>query len=559
MPKVSDNTIPDREQGTRVNTHPREGGEIILTPDDLLEGSGDFVNVDAEGNPMDWTLGQTEIPDGRHVYVGKNPDDLVRQTHAPLDILQPTYVVDDEISLIGPRPPDRNAPYLAKVARPLTPKLKVKASTKAGYPASSARSPLWFATSWVKDGQFVGRSPAIPFQIGQGQRIRVLLPTDPPEGIHKVALLLSIPGQSTTRDPGPMYVQRIVDLDHYDLPYYDLRGPFRKKKKLKVGTANETKLNKPGRPKLRKTRKDQGARPAHYTAKVIFTDDNGNTVDGKSSRNRVTIQDSERYKIRDKDGKLVFNAGHGTIIVRRPKAPKGATGWYALVYMSPLGGNSDWQAGWRKIVNRRSGKGGEAPYSLKQHTVETHGWEGSEEYYAANDKTVCVDTELPPENTSGFPQQEEIPPAPEPIGDTLPAAGKWYVAITDTVNGVESLPSIRTSVDIDDGEIFEVKFRNPTNGFRNPTFVETDSDDDPMDWTLVKGSGYATWLGDVLELHRNQRRGDLPRTPRLHTHLRLHRAADLPGPRRQRPLPPQAVQLNRSRPCHQLHPHHPRN
>jgi|SRR5215212_539205 len=499
MPKVSDNTIPDREQGGRVNTHPRLGGEIILTPEDLLEGSGDFVHIDEDGNPLEWTLGQTEIPDGRHVYVGTRPDDLVRQTHHTLDILQPSHVVNYEISDIGPNPPDRNAPNLAKVARPLKPRLKIKAASKHGYPASTEQSPHWYAYSWVKNGKFVGRSPAVPFQLATGQSYRVVLPTDPPEGITKVALLMSVPGNSRPTDPGKMYVQRIVDLDHYDLPYYDLRGPFRQPKNGRINSSNETKLDKPGRPELRKDRKDTGARVAHYTAAVIFTDDNGNTVVGKKSRNKVTIHDSERYNIRDKDGKLVFKAGHGTIHIRRPRAPRGATGWYAMLYMSPTGGGADWQAGWRKVVNKKSGKGGEAPYPLKTRSVETHGWGGDEQYYAANDKVVCVDTDLPPENTTGFPQVEEAPPEPEALGGARPAADKYYVAVTDVVNGVESLPSERNSIEIDDDEVFEVVFRNPKNGFANPTFVERDTNDDPLHWTYDQG-GYHEMVGENFEL-----------------------------------------------------------
>lgn len=89
MPGIRDGSSADRVLGQRINMHPRRGGDLILAPDDILEGIGSFLEYDADGNPVGWRLGQVEVPDGRNVYVGRTPDTTIKVTPRPLGYERP--------------------------------------------------------------------------------------------------------------------------------------------------------------------------------------------------------------------------------------------------------------------------------------------------------------------------------------------------------------------------------------------------------------------------------------------------------------------------------------
>lgn len=494
MAFVRDNSAADRVKGSRTGVHPRVGGDLILEPDDLLEGIGEFLEVDPTGEPVGWDLGQIEEEDGLHVYVGLSPSTTMRQTHSPVAPTRASHLVNYAIT-DGPPPPDQTSPLIAKRVRPQAPLVQEMLATRIGYPPSTEISPHWYAWAVIENGRIAQQSPPVPFYLENGQSARVELPTrDMIGGRSKVAILMAEPGTSRPTRPGPMRVQRVVDLRFYALPYYELTGPYNYDGRPVDPTVNETTLPNAPAPRARRIGGDYGARHAHYQAMIVWTDANGETAIGQISDTK-TIYRSERYTVRDKDGKITFAAGEGKISVTRPAAPKGATGWKLFLYMVPIDTPADFSAGWRRVEDKFSGLGGQSPFPLSTRTISTAGWSGDEQYYAQNDSIVCVDEAPPTLNTTGVPPAEDQPATPEAFGPARPEADTYWVRVTEVVQGIESLPSQAVRVDIDADEVFSVIFMRSKNLLPNTSYIETDSAGYPLHWVLGKTGGYA----DVIE------------------------------------------------------------
>ena len=79
MPQVGPKTKEDRSKHTLTNVRSRLNGDLILAPDDLLEGLGEFRELDEKGNHRGAEIGRPESPDGKSVYVGRSADCVTRQ------------------------------------------------------------------------------------------------------------------------------------------------------------------------------------------------------------------------------------------------------------------------------------------------------------------------------------------------------------------------------------------------------------------------------------------------------------------------------------------------
>lgn len=494
MPLISEIESYARMVGALSGVHPRLGGDLISTPSDVLEGAGDFLDADGDGNPDAFRLGQPQIPDGRHVYVGLTPDSTTRQTHRPLNYDRPSHVVDYEI-VEGPPPPKRSTPLLAQVPTPKPPKLKAIPVSRPGYTPSTPLKPWWFAWAWVKNGALTLSSPAVAFELANGQSISCPLPEEAPEGIFHLALLLGDPLTSRPNAPGKLHVQRIVDLRRNVTDSFTLSGPFRRDLGA-VGPTNKTVLPAPGAPALDHRSAPIGCRVSHYTAKIVWTDAQGNTMAGPQSR-RVSVNRNDRFcvKKRNDDGTtdIVFDSGAGYVAVTRPRSvPNGATGWRVYLYMQPFTLKPGFGAGWRLVEDRFNDRGNERPFPISQTVVTTSGWFGDEEFYGNNDATICVDADPPDENTTGIPSPEDEPPAPVAVGTARPEADRLFVRVTETVDGIESLPSRAVALNIGSDELLNVVFSYPHNLVQNPTFLETDPEDLPLQWQIDKTGGFAS-------------------------------------------------------------------
>lgn len=497
MPQAQDLTPADRQKGVLVNMHPRLNGDVIQTPDDVLEGLGNFIGEDPDGNPTGWTIGRTPVPDGRHLYVGPTADRCTRQTGGnPLPHARPSSLVDYTIINGGPTP-KADDPGLARIPKPGKVILKAKkAAGSKGYPASTPSSPHWYAWARIKEGNVGAMSPAVPFHLDTGQNFRVLLPI-PDDDTDRIALLMSEPGKSRPDRPGLMFVQREISLSRNLLPYYDLSGPFRSPGRGYALGDDDTSLGRAKAPDIRIVPRGV-SRVARYECRVQWCDDTGAAIPGPSSR-QLFLPRSDRYVIRDDQGEVSFLAGAGRISVRRPPAPAAATGWRLWVYMRPTNDPSDFSAGWRKVMNKFSGGGQAVPFSLENNVIEFSGWDGSEAHYAANDANICVQEDLPRVNTSGTLPPDSAPEPPEPTGSGRPDPQKWFVRTTDTVDGAESVASDASSITIEDDEIFAAIFPQDDNELPNGAIVETDPEGNPLYWTVVRTGGFANQVEDTIE------------------------------------------------------------
>ena len=489
MPLARDRSSRDRTdaRAVRTNTHPRANGDVILTPDDILEGAGTFIETDADENPKGLRVGQVDIPDGRHIYVGLTPEECGRQTSDPLS-RTPGHLVNYPISE-GPPAPDADSPNTAPIPRAEKVRLRVIPAAKDGYPSTTPSSPHWVAFAWVRDGRLGKMGPPVDFQSENGQSFRLMLPTSRPEGIHELAILMAEPGRSRSGSPGKMRVQRVVDFRRYFLPHYDLTGPYRDRGE-EAGRTDETRLEKPNAPKIEFEDVAAGCRPGEYEAAIVWTDDAGETMLGEITRRKIRIEQDPRWTVRDEEGELVFAAGAGRVRVERPKAPKGAAGWKLYLYMTPLHSAAGFSAGWRRVMSKRTGRGDSRPWPLSKRHIETAGWDGSEEYYANDDSHICVQDDVPRENTTGLVAPEEAPERPVPYGAARPEPNKYFVRVTDTVDGREGPPSPISSVEIGSDQLFTIVFPDPKNRISNPSYAETDADNQPLHYGNQLNGGY---------------------------------------------------------------------
>lgn len=211
--------------GILTDTHPRLNGDLIPTPEDILEGRGDFVHEDANGNFEGLKIVRVEHPDGWDVLVGESANETRRQNSSPLLITRPSFV-NDHAFVNGPPAPSSNDPLLAKIPQPQTPLLKVVKAAVHGFPATTAQKPMWYGYAWVKNGNLTLLSPRVPFQVAQGQGLKVVW-ADPPSGVEGVALFLSEPGTSSATNSGPMREQERLLFTQYQLSTRELTGPYR--------------------------------------------------------------------------------------------------------------------------------------------------------------------------------------------------------------------------------------------------------------------------------------------------------------------------------------------
>lgn len=521
MPLVHEQNAADRAAGIPVNTHPRLEGDMILQPDDILEGKGDFIHTDGpDEEPVGFNLGQVDKPDGRHVYIGLAADSTTKQTHRELSYARPSHMVNYPIVDSTP-PPSAQTPMLAPIPQPETPKVKaISAGPNLGYVASTPQSPHYYAYVFITpDGRMTPYCNPVPFQLANGQSARVPIPQETPEGINLIGLLMAEPGTSRPGRPGTMKIQRIINRKTYALDTYDLNGPYRNGD-IASSTINQTSLEEPDQAWITRHTGPYGAKVARYYARITWTDKNnetiGETLLGDASGYYVEIFPSDRYTIMEKEGTLhyqpgggyvpstgpqvAFLAGEGCVEIERPRAPKGATGWRCYLYIEPTAFTSDWAAGWRRCEDRYTGKGGDTPFPISRESIRTSGWEGTEQYYGFNDHVICLDATLPTANTTGIDGPEETPEPPTPFGSARPEADTYYVKVTDVLRGIESLPSKVAQVTIAADEIFSVVFVDPTNRFANTTFIETDSAGDPLYHTVDRTNGFASVEGNEFKM-----------------------------------------------------------
>ena len=489
MPLQSDVFTQDRvsTRATRVDMHPTLTGDLIALPDDIFEGSGNFVTFDAKGSPVGWTVGEIEKPDGRHVYIGTSLEECIRQTHSPLSVDRPSHLVNYRLQNQGPLPPTANTPLLAKLPPPDAPTIEKTFYTKDGFPGSTPESPYWFAWAKYVDGKLSAIGQAIQFDLLNGQSMRVPVPAYSGEGKEEIALCVSEPGKSRPTRPGPMYAQRIVNLQFHAEDTYDLTGPYRRDPKLLVSTTNQTTLARADKPEVDRTHTSTAARVARYQPVVSYTDASGETLASPIGASITISRDSGYSQAANEETQTEeIIAGRGTIKVSHKNAPKTATGWRVYVYCTPVTGGTPFTAGWTQVVDKKRNYGASNPFPIGVDTVEFAGWMGDEDPYGRNDRVTLAQAEPPIENTTGVGPPVGEPSAVVLFGSTRPDPGiKYWVQVTDTLRGAETLPSPPATVEnLAYEEIMSILFTDPENLVPNGDIIETDPDNRPLYWTI---------------------------------------------------------------------------
>src|SRR5215207_4282989 len=182
-----------------------------------MEGQGNFVEEDADGNPAGWELVEPPVPDARNVYGGAAPNTVTRQNTAPLGLERSSYLVNHP--LVDGDPMPNEGDHLAPLPRPRKPRLKKVTVSRAGYPPGTAQNPHWVAFSlgirqrgkirWTELG------PPRSFVGDNGQSYRVELPDNPPEGVTHLGVFMALGPESTSTRPGDFYLQREINLNEY--------------------------------------------------------------------------------------------------------------------------------------------------------------------------------------------------------------------------------------------------------------------------------------------------------------------------------------------------------
>lgn len=483
MPKVSLSTPQDRAQGVLDNMHPRSspsgtGADMILTPDDLSEGKGNFLKIDAAGNPEGFTLGQLPVIAAHDAYVGSEPTRTTKQNTVPVPVHETGLLINFPLAT-GDKPPDDLSPGSLPLAKPERPTIRKRRAEVAGYPASSADNPYWMAFSYYRGNPGKHSELSQPVKLpplGEGQSFKVSLPDSVPLGVTHIGIWLSEPSNSTAGTSGQLRLQRLVSFAQF-VGELEMNGPYI------YGTAQTggTALSPPAVPAASFNSLRFATRVGVYRFAVTATN-----LLGESLPSAYTgyIQILANPYFGDDNP-----AGYGYFSVRRGGLPPGATGWYLYAQID---------AQWYRVYNAQTGEGSIKPFSLNRTNVFFAGWTGSESY-GKTDTYLGTSGSPPTEDTTGIERPDSPPAQPIAFGATRPGPGRYYARQVDiSEEGEFSHISDPAEVDLDEGEVMEIVFSNPVNRLPNATLVEKGADGLPLGYSSTTSSGVDALNGELV-------------------------------------------------------------
>lgn len=487
----------NRGKGILVGTHPRANGELILTPDDIMEGQGNFAIVDADGNPDGWVLVDPPVPDARNVYGGTSAADVTRQNSAPLSLDRSSYLVNHP--LVDGDPLPQEGDRLAPLPRPRAPKVKKVKIDKAGYQPGTSTNPHWIAFSWGVQRPKSDKidhtelGPATSFTGANGQSYRVTLPERAPEGVTHVGVWMALGSTSTSTRPGDFFLQRDLDLAKYGSPFYDLNGPYRFQEE--EPSQNETTLPKGERLRSVRFRKTNiASRIGTYWFKLAWARGAQEGLPGPEW-GPYTVEGSDYYA--DPDTPIgdipELLAGYGVFDIKIPRAPRDVTGFFLYVMVGDE---------WSRAYDKVDGTGQVTPWPLKQNSIEVAGW-GPGSDFGENDRVLLAGQDPQTTDESGIEAPDFRPELPEPFGAARPEPGVYFFRTTDELRGIESKPSPAAEVELGFQDVARVVFRSPVNDLPNSTYVEKAADGLPLDHVITQNAGLAFMEGGELVLETN--------------------------------------------------------
>lgn len=466
MPEVSLKTVADRGNGVLVNMHPRfteSGTEVILTPDDLTEGKGNFLNVDAEGNPEGFKLAKLPRVVSHEAFLGTVRDKTTKQVALPVH--EPSYLVNGPIATGDDEPDDLLETSLPK---PTPPTIKLRPASVAGYPASTDDHPYYLGITGFRGGRHTPLSPLVKLPpLEQGQCFRVTIPDNMPVGTTHIGWWLSQPGLSSPSQSGQMRLQKLTVVGAF-VGEMEFTGPY----VYSTVSAEGTQLSAPSTPRAEYFPQRFPMRIGTYSFRITAANELGETLPSSMSRFWSVPADAI-YNDGDTQ-----RAGKGRIEVTRGALPSGSTGWYLYCFVNNQ---------WSRVFDKFTGEGLTKPLSLGTTSIITQGWEGSEPL--AGGLYLLSSASLPVENTSGIEAPTNAAEITGVFGASRPAPGRYYAKQRDISENDDTSPlSDAVYEDVGENEVMEIIFSNPVNKLPNATFVSKGADGYPLGYS-VSGSG----------------------------------------------------------------------
>lgn len=494
MPQAKRNNAADTARGSNQNTWPRRNedgtADVILLPDDLLEGAGNLADINQDGQPDGIPIVPTSQPDARDLYVGTRADQTTRQNPSPLPIEQSSYLVNHPI--VETDPPPGPGVLTAKIVPPGKPTIKLEAVTRAGFPEATPESPLWIAFGY-RQGEARGTiGPPASFTGGQGQSYRVTLPDSNPPTATGLDIYVTEPGTSSASTPGPFHLQATVDLFSHAAPTFDLLGPYKFD-----ASPGGTSSGRPRAPKLIQLADVRlPARPGTWTTVITYT--TRTLAEGFDEIRRLNFQLPPGWSMTGESEPSQFSesvtiaeegdegTGYGPMKLIRPALPPSAKGWMAYAGFTNDAGNP---IAWGNLLVGGYGASSSLPYPLSYTEVEFNGWAPNTRprgNWTSGGFPLTIGTPA-----VGVSPPDSPPEPPLPFGAARPGAGKYYVRETHEVRGLETLPSLPADAQVGEDEIMRVEFFNQKNRLPNATVREKDAQNLPVSYTVTQTGGQA--------------------------------------------------------------------
>lgn len=525
MSRVSPKTTRDRFRHTLSGSVPDLEGNVYNEPTNFFE-NWTFLKRDERGFPEGMDIGMPEEPTGYWVYVSekdKGPRTMSAQNTQPVPIGEHFWLVSESI-VQGHRPRDPN--FAAKIANPPQPRLKAVPPEQKGFKGGN----YWISYSYYdKRGRHTTLAPAIQVFIADNQHLKVFMPDASSEDVAGIGLWMSPPGGA----PSAQRLQKSVSIKWTRPEEVILK---RYKSGRKAPSKNETEVVKPVSPTIEPTLGETQSVPGDYQAAISVVTANGETqVSDYSNTFTITEQDANQKVHMN----VVANTQSSTPSghKRSAGAHTGDQGVYATgestathsesteknykVYVKvdgdqeyvyynqdngsperPIPASEPITTGGHKAESAPQGESGVLIANTGNVQIQGGDDNGGGDF--GSSPTTGVSQSSTEEQGISAPTSPLEDPSP--LGEVAPEGGKYWIAVSFYVNGEESLISQPKRMNLPDGKIMKVIFRNFVNYIINAKFGELDARRLPFgfDFTGIgTGQGLIEVLEGIIQLRTN--------------------------------------------------------
>ncbi len=485
-PLVASRTVADRAEGALDNVVARINAEAMLRPSNFFE-NWHFGLIGDDGDPVGLEVGMPEDPDGFFVYLSekdRGPGTMTAQNLSPIPINQASFVLS-QARVEGDKPTEKA--FAAPIAPPPQPSFQLVNDARKGFKAGA----YWVSYNWIGSGQRTTLAPAVQVTVLQGQRIRIFLPQDIPEGVTGIGVWLSAPNGA----PSTMRMQARVPTGFAVRDHITLTGPYRRNPRREP-SRNETKKGRPNKPALRLVKGKRTLKKGRYRVRLTHLDEGGESGPGDYAEIEVqqdlegfsiqVVLDPDRPSGEDRVGarrrirasirsRVDIRGEEGDVDVRVRRQVR--------VYVNVNG---------KEFLFRDRTKGTKnRPLDPEEEpTVELNG--NTEDDDEPGNPTTLSPTEEPTEEdeTGIEPPTQELEP-PVGLDSEILTNGNYWLAVAYSVRGQITTISKPVRVPASQfvfGRMLRVVFPDEVEAVKNPTLTERDSSDAPFDHVFTVGA-----------------------------------------------------------------------